>query len=239
MAAIIWDKIGERYYETGVERGVLYTYDNESNAYNEGVAWNGLTTVNSTPSGAEPAPMYADNIKYANPLSAEEYGGTIEAFTYPVEFVKWGVHHPVEFEKCDGSFTVGGVNIGQQTRQQFGFAWRSKIGNDTQGNNAGSKIHIAYNALAQPSEKGYTTINDSPEAMTLSWTFSTTPLAFPSEQNPDNLAPTSYISIDSREVSEGAFKELTDALWGSEAEEPKLLMPWEILAIVRPGGAGE
>ena len=167
MAAIIWDKIGERYYETGVDRGVLYTYDNEANAYEEGVAWNGLTT-----------------------------------------------------------------------RQQFGFAWRSKIGSDTQGNNAGSKIHIAYNALAQPSEKGYTTINDSPEAMTLSWTFSTTPLAFPSEQNPDNLAPTSYISIDSREVSEDAFAELTEALWGSEAEEPTLLMPWEILAIVRPGGAG-
>lgn len=225
MAAIVWDKIGERYYETGVDRGVLYTYDNDTNAYNNGVAWNGLTTVNATPSGAEPSPMYADNIKYANPLSAEEFGGTIEAFTYPVEF-----------EKCDGSFTVGGVNIGQQARQQFGFAWRSKIGSDTEGNNAGSKIHIAYNALAQPSEKGYTTINDSPEAMTLSWTFSTTPLAFPAEKNPDNLAPTSYISIDSREVSPAAFTQLTEALWGATATEPKLLMPWEILAIVRPEG---
>lgn len=228
MAAITWDQTGARFYETGVDHGVLYPFDNTTKEYLEGVAWNGLTAVNSTPSGAEPSPMYADNIKYANPMSAEEYGGTIEAFTYPVEF-----------EKCDGSFTLNGVNIGQQARQQFGFSWRSKVGNDTEGVDHAEKIHIAYNALAQPSEKGYATINDTPEAMTLSWTFTTTPIGFPSDNNPNNLKPTAYLSIDSRTVSEAAFKQLTDALYGADATQAKLLMPWEILDIVRPGGAGE
>ena len=223
MAAITWDQTGERFYETGVDHGVLYPFDNTTKGYLEGVAWNGLTAVNSTPSGAEPSPMYADNIKYANPMSAEEYGGTIEAFTYPVEF-----------EKCDGSFTLNGVNIGQQARQQFGFSWRSKVGNDTEGADHAEKIHIAYNALAQPSEKGYATINDTPEAMTLSWTFTTTPIGFPSDNNPHNLKPTAYLSIDSRTVSEAAFKQLTDALYGADATQAKLLMPWEILDIVRP-----
>ena len=223
MAAITWDQTGERFYETGVDHGVLYPFDNSTKEYAGGVAWNGLTAVNSSPSGAEPSPMYADNIKYANPMSAEEYGGTIEAYTYPAEF-----------EKCDGSFTLNGVNIGQQARQQFGFSWRSKIGNDTDGSDHAEKIHIAYNALAQPSEKGYSTINDSPEAMTLSWTFTTTPIGFPSDKNPNNLKPTAYLSIDSRTVSEAAFKQLTDALYGADATQAKLLMPWEILDIVRP-----
>lgn len=227
MAAITWDETGKRFYETGVDHGVLYTYDNTLKQYKEGVAWNGLVNVNSTPSGAEPSPMYADNIKYANPMSAEEYGGTIEAFTYPEEF-----------EKCDGSFSLNGVNIGQQARQQFGFSWRSKIGNDVQGSDFAQKIHIAYNALAQPSEKGYSTINDTPEAMTLSWTFTTTPMGFPSDKNPDNLKPTAYISIDSRNVSEAQFKEIEDALYGAGATQAKLLMPWELLDIVRTGSTG-
>src|SRR5699024_10839378 len=151
MAAITWDQTGERFYETGVDHGVLYPFDNATKEYVEGVAWNGLTAVNSSPSGAEPSPMYADNIKYANPMSAEEYGGTTEAFTYPVEF-----------EECDGSFTLNGVNIGHQARQQFGFSWSSKIGNDIEGSDHAENIHIAYNALAQTSEKGYSTINDTP-----------------------------------------------------------------------------
>lgn len=228
MAAITWDQTGERFYETGVDHGVLYVYDNNLKEYGAGVAWNGLTAVNSTPSGAEPSPMYADNIKYANPLSAEEYGGTIEAFTYPEEF-----------ERCDGSFSLNGVNIGQQARAQFGFSWRTKVGNDVDGADHGEKLHIAYNALAQPSEKAYSTINDTPEAVTLSWTFTTTPLGFPSNENPDDLKPTAYLSVDSRNVSSEAFELLKDSLYGSDSEEPKLLMPWEVLDLVRGSGAGD
>lgn len=228
MTAISWDQVGERFYETGTDHGVLFPYDGAKKTYNKGVAWNGLTGVTSSPSGAEPSPMYADNIKYANPLSAEEYGGTIEAFTYPTEF-----------EKCDGSFTVNGISIGQQKREQFAFSWRTKIGNDIAGSDHAYKLHIAYNALAQPSEKSYTTINDSPEAVTLSWTFTTTPLAFPVDRNPNNLKPTAYIVLDSRDVDADVLTQIENTLYGTDGSESRLLMPWELLdpTSITPAGA--
>lgn len=227
MAAIEWDKAGERFYETGTDHGVLYVYDGTQKSYSSGVAWNGLTGVTASPSGAEASPMYADNIKYANPLSAEEYGGTIEAFTYPTEF-----------EKCDGSYVSGGISIGQQKRNQFGFSWRTRIGNDTDGSDHAYNIHIAYNCLAQPSEKGYTTINDTPEAITFSWTFTTTPVGFPSDRNPNNLKPTAYLRIDSREVDADVLAQIESTLYGSSGVEPKLLMPWEILALTPDSASG-
>lgn len=228
MAAIEWDKAGERYYETGTDHGVLYVYDGDQKAYSSGVAWNGLTGVTASPSGAEASPMYADNIKYANPLSAEEFGGTIEAFTYPTEF-----------EKCDGSYVSSGISVGQQKRNQFGFSWRTRIGNDTDGSDHGYSIHIAYNCLAQPSEKGYTTINDTPEAITFSWTFTTTPVGFPSDRNPNNLKPTAYLRIDSREVNPSVLTQIENSLYGTASVEPKLLMPWEILELTPTAGSGD
>lgn len=219
MTALLWDQTGERLYEKGVSKGVLFPFDVTAKTYETGVAWNGLVNVNSTPSGAEPTPMYADNIKYANPLSAEEYAGTIEAFTYPVEF-----------ERCDGSFTKGGINIGQQSRTPFAFVWRSEIANDIDPDH-GYRLHFAYGAMAQPSEKSNATINDTPEAMTMSWTYSTTPVAFPAEENPDNLKPTAYLSLSSLEVDAAILKSIEDSIYGTAEGEPTLLMPWEILAL--------
>lgn len=218
MAAIEWDKVGERYYETGTDHGVLYLYNTTSNKYDKGVAWNGLTGVTSSPSGAEPSPMYADNIKYVNMLSAEEFGGTIEAYTYPEEF-----------ERCDGSYTEGGVSFGQQKREQFGFSWRTLIGNDTEGNEKGYKIHIAYGAQAQPSEKAYTTVNDSPEAVTLSWTFTTTAVAF---DDAAGLKPTAYVVLDSRRVDPQKLKAVTDVLYGVGSDGPRLPDPNELMTIL-------
>lgn len=226
MPKLNWDAVGERFYETGTDHGVLYKYDSAGKKYLDGVAWNGLTAVNSTPSGAEPSPLYADNIKYVNMMSKEEYGGTIEAYTYPDEFAS-----------CDGTAVKNGVGIGQQTRDMFAFSWRTLIGNDTEGTDHGYRIHIAYSALAQPSEKAYSTVNDSPEAMTLSWTFSTTPIPFPDDKNPDKLKPTSYIYIDSTDVTPESLKQVEDALYGSESGEAKLLMPWEILEMAQPAAS--
>jgi hypothetical protein len=183
MAELVWDAIGERIYETGVDHGVLYIPD-EAGAYDDGVAWNGLVSVSETPTGAEPNAQYADNIKYLNLFSAEEFGATIEAFTYPDEFAQF-----------DGLATPApGVNVGQQRRGVFGLSYRSKIGNDVDGDDLGYKLHLVYGCQASPSEKAYNTINDTPEAITFSWDITTTPVAV------SGLKPSSIITINSTEV---------------------------------------
>ena len=218
MAQLTWDKAGERYYETGVKKGVLYVYDN--GAYGKGVAWNGLTAVTESPSGAEANPLYADDIKYLNLLSNEEFGGTIEAY-----------QSPVEFDECDGSKNiVPGVKIGQQTRKTFGFCYRTSMGNDELGADYGYKIHIVYGALAAPSERAYATVNDSPEAITLSWEFTTTPVEV------TGFKPTSHVEIDSTKVDEVGLKALEAKLYGTESEEPSLPLPDEIAELVGTKG---
>ena len=196
MAKIVWDKTGEHFYETGVKNGVLYVQ--EGSAYPKGVAWNGLTAVTESPSGAEATPLYADDIKYLNLISTEEFGATIEAYTYPDEFAA-----------CDGSATlVDGVMIGQQARKTFGLCYRTTIGNDTNGNDYGYKLHIIYGALAAPSEKAYATINDSPEAITFSWEVTTTPV------NVTGAKPTASITIDSTKADRTKLAALEDILYG-------------------------
>lgn len=210
-----WDKTGDRFYETGVDRGMLYLADS-SGVYNNGVAWNGLTGVTESPSGAEASPQYADNIKYLNLVSAEEFGATIEAFTYPDQF-----------EQCDGSAEiVKGVKIGQQPRKSFAFSYRTKIGNDTDGQDHGYKIHTIYGCLAAPSERAYQTINDSPEAIAFSWEITTTPINVP------GYSPTATVTVDSRYTPADKMKELEDILYGTEDNEPRLPLPAEIAAII-------
>ena len=210
MAMIEWDKTGERLYETGVSKGVLYVMNNGT--YGAGVAWNGLTAVTESPSGAEATPLYADDIKYLNLMSNEEFGGTIEAYTYPDEF-----------KACNGEAELAaGITIGQQSRSTFGFCYRTTIGNDTEGNDHGYKLHIVYGALAAVSEKAYATISDSPEAITFSWEFTTTPV------NVTGSKPTSCVTIDSTKVDAEKLKTLEAKLYGSESEEPALPMPDEI-----------
>lgn len=211
MSKLVWDQTGERVYETGVKYGVLYPIS-ESGAYDLGVAWNGLTAVTESPSGAESTPLYADDIKYLNLVSAEELGGTIEAYTYPAEF-----------EQCDGSASlVAGVNIGQQDRKVFGLCYRTTVGNDVLSNAYGYKLHLIYGALAAPSEKAYATINDSPEAITFSWEFSTTPV------NVTGHKPTASITIDSTKCDKDKLAALEEILYGSDSEEPRLPLPDEI-----------
>lgn len=216
MATLVWDQTGERFYETGVEKGVLYPF--AENAYNKGVAWNGLTGVTESPSGAEASPLYADNIKYLNLMSTEELGGTIEAYTYPDEF-----------EACDGSKELSkGVTVGQQSRQTFGMSYVTRKGNDTDGTDHGYKIHLIYGMLASPSEKAYATVNDSPEAMTLSWEFTTTPVEVP------GMKPTANIVIDSTKVKSENLKKLEAILYGSSgdsATEARLPLPTEIATL--------
>lgn len=223
MAQLTWDKTGERYYETGVKKGVLYVCEKGENGaltYGKGVAWNGLTAVTESPSGAEANPLYADDIKYLNLLSNEEFGGTIEAY-----------QSPVEFDECDGTASlVPGIKLGQQSRKTFGFCYRTALGNDTDGTDYGYKIHIIYGALAAPSERAYATVNDSPEAITLSWEFTTTPVEV------SGFKPTSHIEIDSTKVDEAALKSIEDKLYGSETEEPTLLLPDAIAALVGTQG---
>lgn len=196
--ALTWDKAGERYYETGTDRGVLYLQDAQG-AYTNGVAWNGLTAVNETPSGAESNPLYADNIKYVDLRSAEEFGATIEAYTYPDEFAE-----------CDGSASLKeGVYLGQQARKPFGFSYRTKLGNDTKGEDYGYKLHLVYGATASPSEKGYQTVNDSPEAITFSWEITTTPV------NVSGFKPTAIITVDSTKVPAAFLTALENTLYGT------------------------
>ena len=221
MAKIKWDKTGERLYETGVKNGVLYVQ--EGGAYPKGVAWNGLTAVTESPSGAEATPLYADDIKYLNLLSAEEFGATIEAYTYPDEFAE-----------CDGSAALAdGVMIGQQARKTFGLCYRTTIGNDTDGNDHGYKLHIIYGALAAPSEKAYATINDSPEAITFSWEVTTTPV------NVTGAKPTASITIDSTKATPEKLAALEDILYGKDGEpgnEPRLPLPDEIKTLMTAAG---
>ena len=210
MSKLEWDKTGEKYYETGVKQGVLYPQ--VSGEYPKGVAWNGLTAVTESPSGAEATPLYADDIKYLNLMSNEEFGATIEAYTYPDEFAQ-----------CDGSASlVDGMTIGQQKRTAFGLCYRTSLGNDTDGNDYGYKLHIIYNALAAPSEKAYATINDSPEAITFSWEVTTTPVSV------TGYKPTSTVTIDSTKCDETKLAALEAILYGSENAEPRLPLPDEI-----------
>lgn len=218
MAILTWDKSGERYYETGVKKGVLYVQSEGS--YTNGVVWNGLTAVTESPSGAEATPLYADDIKYMELRSAEEFGATIEAYTYPKEF-----------EACDGSAElVAGVTVGQQTRSMFGLSYRTVLGNDTENDAHGYKLHLIYGAMASPSEKAYSTVNDSPEAITFSWEITTTPV-----EVGEGFKPTSCVIVDSTKVSKTAMKKLEDALYGTAEKEAYLPLPSELKALLAEG----
>jgi hypothetical protein len=220
MTKLLWDQVGERTYETGVDHGVLYPVNTTTGAYDFGVAWNGLVTLTESPSGAEANAQYADNIKYLNLTSAEEFGGTIEAFTYPIEFAE-----------CDGSAVVnGGVSIGQQTRRVFGLCYRSRLGNDLEGNDHGYKLHLVYGATAAPSERAYGTINDSPEPITFSWEFSTYPLGVGTISGV-TYKPTSTLVIDSTLVDATALAALEDQLYGTVGTDPALPLPAAVIAI--------
>lgn len=215
MSKIVWDKTGERFYETGVDRGVLYVQDDQGN-YPKGVAWNGLIGVTESPTGAEATPLYADNIKYLNLFSVEEFEASIEAYTYPEEF-----------EECDGSAElVPGVTIGQQPRKTFGLCYRTKLGNDLEGDDYGYKLHLIYGAKAAPSEKGYETINDSPDAITFSWDITTTPVPV------TGFKPTASLVVDSTKVAPEKLAALEEILYGSEEENARLPLPDEVLTII-------
>lgn len=219
MSKIVWDQTGERLYETGVKQGVLYVQDT-GGTYPKGVAWNGLTAVTESPSGAEATPLYADDIKYLNLISTEELGGTIEAYTYPDEFAE-----------CDGSASIAtGVYIGQQSRKTFGMCYTTTVGNDVDSNAHGYKLHLIYGALASPSEKAYSTINDSPEAITFSWEFSTTPV------NVTGFKPTANIVIDSTKATPEKLAALEKILYGDTDVEPRLPLPNEVAQVMSAGG---
>lgn len=223
MPRLEWDKVGERVFETGVDRGVLYIPN--VGVYDNGVAWNGLTTVTEAPSGAESSPQYADNIKYLNLVSAEEFGATIEAFTYPSEFAQF-----------DGTVVLNnGVSLGQQSRKSFGLAYRTRVGNDVSGTDLGYKLHMVYGCQAAPSERAYATINDSPEALTFSWELSTTAVAV------TNQKPSALLTVDSTKVTAANLTALENALYGTAGSNPRLPLPDEIvgmfagaLTLVRP-----
>ena len=218
MPKIVWDQTGERLYETGVKQGVLYIQDT-GGTYPKGVAWNGLTAVTESPSGAEATPLYADDIKYLNLISTEELGGTIEAYTYPDEFAE-----------CDGSASIAtGVYVGQQPRKTFGMCYTTTVGNDVDSNAHGYKLHLIYGALASPSEKAYSTINDSPEAITFSWEFSTTPV------NVTGFKPTANIVIDSTKVTSEKLTALEKILYGDTEAEARLPLPDEVAQIMGGG----
>lgn len=220
MPKLVWDQTGKRLFETGVRNGVLYVQDSNG-AYPKGVAWNGLTAVTESPSGAEPTPLYADDIKYLNLMSNEEFGGTIEAYTYPDEF-----------GACNGEATIAdGVTIGQQSRKAFGMCYRTAIGNDVDGNEHGYKLHLIYGALASPSERAYATINDSPEAITFSWEFSTTPV-----NAGDGFKPTACLTVDSTKVPTEKMTSLEALLYGTDEVEAKLPLPSEVAALIGTTG---
>jgi hypothetical protein len=212
MTALAWDQVGERRYETGVDHGVLYIPDSNG-AYINGYAWNGLTTVTESPSGAESNPQYADNIKYLNLTSAEEFTATIEAFTYPTEFAQ-----------CDGTaLPEPGVAVGQQSRKTFGLAYRTKVGNDIDGADLGYKLHLIYGGQAAPSEKAYGTINDSPEAISFSWEVTTTPVAV------TGLKSTACMTIDSTTADATGLADLEEILYGAVGVDPRLPLPDEVI----------
>ena len=231
MSKLTWDQTSERLYETGVSKGVLYVVDSNGD-YGDGVAWNGLTAVNESPSGAEANPVYADNIKYLNLISTEYYGATIEAYTYPPEFAE-----------CDGSAEIAtGIMIGQQKRKMFGFSYQSVIGNDTENTSYGYKIHLIYGAMAAPTERGYNTIGETPEAMTMSWEISTTPVEVP------GFLPTASMVIDSTKINSAKLAELEAILYGTnavaadaehnisavDATSPRLPLPAEVIELMTP-----
>lgn len=226
MAVLQWDKSGEKLYETGVDHAVLYPYvkpasdAQDPKPYNNGVAWNGITGISESPSGAEATPLYADNIKYLNLMSTEEFGATITAYMYPDEFMA-----------CDGSAqldnSLDGVYIGQQTRQTFGLSYRTVLGNDTESNGYGSKIHLIYGCLAAPSEKGYTTINDSPEAIEFSWEISTTPVEVGAGKK-----PTASVTIDTTKLNETQIGKLNAALYGTATAAAYLPLPGELAGVI-------
>lgn len=218
MPKLTWDASGERLYETGVKQGVLYVMDN--NVYGNGVAWNGLTAITESPSGAESTPLYADDIKYLDLRSTEEFGATIEAYTYPDEFAA-----------CDGSASLAdGVSIGQQARKMFGLCYRTTVGNDTDGTDHGYKLHLIYGATASPSEKAYETINDSPEAITFSWEITTTPVSV------TGFKPTASITIDSTKADQTCLAALEEKLYGGTSTEPTLPLPDEVKTIMTKVG---
>lgn len=215
MTALTWDQVGERLYETGVDYGVLYLPD-ETGLYDTGFAWNGLTTVTESPSGAEATALWADNIKYLNLISAEEFAATIEAYTYPDEFAA-----------CDGTAVPApGVIVGQQSRTPFGLCYRTRLGNDVEGADFGYKLHLIYGAQAAPSEKAYATINDSPEAISFSWEVTTSPVAV------TGLKPTALLVIDSSQVDAGGLADLETELYGSPGNDPRLPLPDEVIALL-------
>lgn len=221
MAKLVFDKTGERFYETGVSKGVLFVAsETEAGAYEKGVAWNGLTAVTESPEGAEATAIYADNIKYLSLMSAEDFNATIEAYYYPDAF-----------EACDGSKAlVAGVKVGQQPRRKFALCYRTELGNDVNAN-LGYKLHIIYGALAAPAERAYATINDSPEAITFSWSISTTPIEIAAE----GFKPSAHIEIDSTKVAEGKMKLIEDKLYGTDSPsgDPTLLTPDQIIELLK------
>ena len=218
MAKLVWDKTGDRLYETGVSKGVLYPIQSDG-TYSKGVAWNGLSSVTESPSGAEANPIYADDMKYLNLLSAEEFSATIEAYTYPDEFAE-----------CDGSADIAtGVSIGQQKRKIFGLCYRTVLGNDVDSNDHGYKLHLIYGCMAAPTEKAYTSINDSPEAITFSWEISTTPV------NVTGFKPTASITIDSTKAKKEKLTALEAILYGAESKEARLPLPDEIATLMSEG----
>lgn len=215
MTRIVWDQTGDKYYETGVKKGTLYPQD-KNGSYPKGVAWNGLTAVTESPSGAEPTDLYADDIKYGTLRSAETFGCTIEAYTYPDEFAE-----------CDGSAEpTPGVRIGQQPRKSFGFVYQTSIGSDTLAAGDAYYLHLVYNCTASPSEKAYATINDSPEAITFSWEINTTAV------NVEGYSATSTLTIDSRKVDAEKLTALEDALFGTDKDEPHLPSPDEVIEMM-------
>jgi len=219
MAALTWDALGERFYETGVDHGVLYIA-NSSGVYDAGFAWNGLVSVTESPSGAESTAQFADNIKYLNLVSAEEFSATVEAFTYPAEF-----------GQCDGSAApYDGLLLGQQQRKMFGLSYRTKVGNDVDGQEYGYKLHLIYGAQAAPTEKAYSTVNDSPEPITFSWEMTTTPMVV------TGYKPTSFISIDSTQVDANALADLEELLYGGASTTAALPTPDEVIALFAPSG---
>lgn len=224
MAVLKWDQPGDRKYETGVDRGVLFVQE-ANGTYGKGVAWNGLTGVTETPSGAEETKLYADNMKYLSLRSAEEFGGTIEAYTYPDEW-----------QACDGSASIAdGVHVGQQSRRAFGLSYRTNVGNDVELSDHGYKLHLVYGATVSPSERAYATINDSPEAITFSWEFTTTPIEIP--ETVGDFKPTAILTVDTTELKNGknntALKALEALLYGTVNEDASLPLPEDVFDLFK------